>query len=457
MACYAVQDFQRPTAFQRFVNKVFADLLDVCVVVYLDNILIYSKNQANHRKHLKEVLWRLCKHCLYACAHKCKFDADSVKYRGYIMSPAGLTMTESKVKAILEWPKPRKVRDVQSFLGFANFYRRFIHNYSEIVLPLTRLTRKSVPWEFTDKCRSAFNTLKQAFTTAPVLHHWEPDRQLTVETDASDYAIAGILSLTTKAGELHPIAFHSQTLTGAELNYNTHDKEFLAIFKSFKAWRHYLEGSKTLIDVVTDHKNLEYFGTTKLLTRRQARWSEFLSQFNLIIRFCLGKLGAKPDTLTRRWGVYPKEGGSNYSAVNPHNYHPVFTQDQLKASLRATILRDPVLHASLLFDSEQLRSDIKSVQASSTPDPELAAALCSASEGNPRWTLDEDGVLLLNSQTYVPDTDNLRLRVLRSCHDHPTAGLWGQNKTQALVLQNYAWPGLRIFVQDYVKSCTTCA
>lgn len=135
----------------------------------------------------------------------------------------------------------------------------------------------------------------------------------------------------------------------------------------------------------------------------------------------------------------------------------MFTQDQLKASLRATILRDPVLRASLLYDSEQLRADIRSAQASPTPDPELAAALRSASEGNPRWTLDEDGVLLLNSRTYVPDTDDLRLRVLRSCHDHPTAGHWGQNKTQALVLRDYAWPGLRIFVRDYVKSCTTCA
>ena len=145
-------------------------------------------------------------------------------------------MAESKVKAILDWPEPRKVRDIQSFLGFANFYRRFIPNYSEIVLPLTRLTRKSVPWNFSEECRKSFNALKQAFTTAPVLHHWMPDRPLTVETDASDYAIAGILSLTTESGELHPIAFHSRTLTGAELNYDTHNKELLAIFECFKTW-----------------------------------------------------------------------------------------------------------------------------------------------------------------------------------------------------------------------------
>ncbi|KAL7284484.1 hypothetical protein ACG7TL_001775 [Trametes sanguinea] len=316
-------------------------------------------------------------------------------------------MSESKVKAILDWPEPRKVHDIQAFLGFANFYRRFIPNYSEIVLPLTRLTRKSVLWDFNEDCRNAFNTLKKAFTTAPVLHHWEPDRPLTVETDASDYAIAGILSITSNSGELHPVAFHSRTLSSTELNYDTHDKELLAIFECFKTWRHYLKGSATPIDVVTDHKNLEYFATTKILTRRQARWSEFLSQFNFVIRFRPGKLGAKPDALTCRWDVYPKEGGSDYSVVNPHNYRPIFTQEQLASSLRATVLRGPVLRATFLLDSEQLRSDIKSAQSSPNPNSELAAARRLAAENNPKWTQDEDGLLRLNGRIYVPNSEDL--------------------------------------------------
>ncbi len=447
-----------PAAFQRFVNDIFADLLDVCVVVYLDDILIYSNNPADHRKHVKEVLRRLRKHQLYARADKCEFHTESVEYLGYILSAEGLTMSTDKVKTILEWPEPRKVRDIQSFLGFANFYRRFIPNYSEIVIPLTRLTRKNVPWNFSDACRDAFNTLKKAFTTAPVLHHWEPDRQITVETDASDYAIAGILSITSDSGELHPIAFHSRTLSGAELNYDTHDKELLAIYEAFKTWRHYLEGSGTPVDVVTDHKNLEYFSTTKLLTRRQARWSEYLSQFNMVIRFRPGKLGAKPDALTRRWDVYPKEGDSDYSVVNPHNFRPVFTQEQLASSLRATILHLPVLRAVFALDDTQLRTDILSAQNSGSTSPELVAGLKSASDPNhPRWTFNPEGFLCLNNRIYVPDLGDLRLRVLRARHDHPTAGHWGQNKTQDLVLRDYNWPGLRIFVRDYCKSCTTCA
>jgi len=260
-----------PAAFQRFMNDVFSNLLDVCVVVYLDDILIYSNDITQHQKHVKEVLKRLQKAGLYAKAEKCEFHSDSVEYLGYVLSSSGLTMSNAKVKTIQEWPESKKVKNIQSFLGFANFYRHFIFNYSDMVILLTRLTRKDTPWNFDENCRKAFNTLKQAFTSASILTHWVPDAQLVVETNASDYALAAILSIVTKDNEIHPIAFHSRTFSAPELNYDVHDKELLAIFEAFKMWRHYLEGSTSPIDVVTDHKNLEYFSTTKVLTRQQAR------------------------------------------------------------------------------------------------------------------------------------------------------------------------------------------
>jgi len=256
-----------PAAFQCFMNDMFSDLLNVCLVVYLDNILIYSDDITQHWSHVKEVLKRLQKAELYAKAEKCEFHSDSVKYLGYVLSPSGLTMSDAKVKTIQEWLKPKKVKDIQSFLGFANFYRRFIFNYSNIVIPLTRLTRKNTLWNFDNDCRIAFNTLKQAFTSAPILTHWILDAQLIVETDASDYALAAILSIMTKDNEIHPVAFYSRTFSAPELNYDVHDKELLAIFEAFKIWRHYLEGSASPIDIVTDHKNLEYFSTTKILMR----------------------------------------------------------------------------------------------------------------------------------------------------------------------------------------------
>src|SRR5882724_1376465 len=438
-----------PAAFQRFMNDIFADMLDVCVIVYLDDILIYSDNIEQHREHVREVLRRLRHNGLFAGINKCTFHADSVEYLGYILSPTGLSMDPAKVQTIQDWPEPRKVKDIQSFLGFANFYRRFIHEYSDIVIPLTRLTRKDLKWNFSAACRDAFNQLKTAFLSAPVLTHWIPDTPMTVETDASDYAIAAILSITLPDGEIHPVAFHSHTLTAPELNYDTHNKELLAIFEAFQKWRHYLEGSGTPVDVVTNHKNLEYFATTKLLTRRQARWSEFLSQFNMIIRFRPGRLGTKPDALTRRWDVYPKEGDSDYAKVNPQNLRPVFTQEQLTSSLRATYYSGPVLRAVGIMDIGQLHKDILSAQRTD--------AYISEHKSEPQWSTDEQGLVHYDNRIWVPDSDDLRLRVLLYNHDHPISGHFGQNKTLDLIRRNYTWPSVRSFIKDYCKSCTACA
>ena len=194
-------------------------------------------------------------------------------------------MDPAKVSMIQDWPKPRKVRDVQAFLGFANFYQRFIHDYSELTLPLNHLCKKCTTWHFGAEEAEAFWNLKKAFGSMPVLAHWALDLPMMVEKDASDCVIVGILSVTTNDGEIRPVAFYSCTLQSAEQNYNMHDKELLVIFEAFKTWCHYLEGLAKTINMVTDHKNLEYFTSTKKLTRRQARWLEFLSQFNLSVWF----------------------------------------------------------------------------------------------------------------------------------------------------------------------------
>ena len=229
-----------------------------------------------------------------------------------------------------------------------------------------------------------------------------------------------------------------------------YNRNILAIFEAFKSWCHYLEGTPTPIDIITDHKNLEYFSTTKVLTWRQAHWSEFLSQFNLVIRFCPGKLGTKPDGLTRQWDVYPKEGERSYAAVNPHNFRPVFTNEQLASSLRATVLYTPVLQATTIMDLETLHSDIRSMLCS---DPAISEQL-----SNPtlHWTIDPTGLLRLDNRIYIPDSENLRLRVLQYKHDHPISGHFGHNHTLDLIRQEFVWPDLRNSVKSYIKSCNTC-
>ena len=262
-----------------------------------------------HTLHVQEALQCLQNNGLYASTEKCEFHTTSMEYLGFILSPDGLMMDPTKIQVIQDWPEPHKVWDIQSFLGFTNFYQWFIYDYSNIVIPLTHLTWKGTLWHFSDDCQNAFSAIKKAFICTLVITHWVLDTQITVETDTSDYAVAVILSITLSNREIHPVTFHSQTLTTSKLNYDTHNKELPAIYELFQTWQHYLEGSTTLIDIITNHNNLEYFSTTKFLSRRQAHWLELLSQFNLVICFHPGKLGAKPDALTRWWDVYQKRGG----------------------------------------------------------------------------------------------------------------------------------------------------
>ena len=438
-----------PAAFQHFMNDIFSDLLDVSVFIYLDDILIYSDNPTDHKKHVCKVLCHLRENGLYAHLDKCHFSEDTVEYLGFILSKDGLKMDPSKVQTIQDWPEPCKVKDVQSFLGFANFYCRFISDYSNIMVLLTWLTRKGLPWSFTDATWKSFQALKSMFISAPVTH-WAPNKPIIVETNASNYALGAILSIQTDSGEIHPVAFHSCTFSALELNYDTHDKELLAIFEAFHVWRHYLEGSSTLIDMVMDHKNLEYFSTAKVLTLCQAQWPKYLSQFNLIIHFCPGKLGTKPNSLTRCWDIYPKGGNSDYAAINPSNFHLMFTQEQISVSLQATELLNPVLHATVIMDQEKLNSDILSALPN---DPCYVAHL---KELKPCWSVTPNRFLHHDNLIYIPDSDDLWLCVLCYKHDHILSGHPGQNKTVDLICCDYTWPRLCEFVKKYCKSCTTC-
>jgi hypothetical protein len=200
-----------PGGFQRFLNGIFSDFLDVYVIIYLDNILIFSGNKDDHFQHVSKVLKQLHKHRLYANGKKCDFHSESVDYLGHMIRPNGLQMDPVKVKVIQDWPEPQKVKDIQSFLGFANFYRRYIHNYSDIVVPLTRLTQKNIPWNFNKSCKLAFLTLKQAFISTPVLTHYKPSCLLVIKTDASNYALAAILSQVEKSIRLPIYLGLSQT------------------------------------------------------------------------------------------------------------------------------------------------------------------------------------------------------------------------------------------------------
>ncbi|KAI1003081.1 hypothetical protein K3495_g5122 [Podosphaera aphanis] len=208
-------------------------------------------------------------------------------------------MDPAKVECVRSWKTPKSVKDIQAFLGFANFYRRFIRGFSRVAAPLTNLTKKDTPWLWSSDCSKAFQELKSAFTQSPILKHFDPDRKFFVEVDSSDWAHGGILSESDDNNILHPVDYFSGRLSPAQINYEIYDKELLAIVTVFEHWRPELQGSIEPVAVISDHKNLEYFMITKIPNREQARLSEFLSRFNFVISYRPGKLGGKSVDLSR--------------------------------------------------------------------------------------------------------------------------------------------------------------
>ena len=234
--------------------------------MYLDDILIYSEIEAEHKIHVKRVLQKLHEAGLQADITKCAFHVKEVPYLGLIITTEGVKMDSAKVSTIVKWLTLMNVKDVQSFLSFANFYQRFIYGYSKLASSLTCLTKKDVPFEWITECQSAFDALKKVFTSDVDLRHYNLNLKIVVKTDTSDYVSEGILSQYDENDVLHSVAYFFKKHNSAECNYEIYDKELMIIICMFKEWCSELEGFIYLIDVITDYKNLEYFIFIKQLS-----------------------------------------------------------------------------------------------------------------------------------------------------------------------------------------------
>jgi RNase H-like domain found in reverse transcriptase/Reverse transcriptase (RNA-dependent DNA polymerase)/Integrase zinc binding domain/Chromo (CHRromatin Organisation MOdifier) domain len=438
-----------PATFQRLINNVLRNFLDLFVVCYLDDILIYSTTIEDHRIHVRQVLQRLRENNLFAKPEKCIFHTSEVDFLGYIVTPSGMKMNPQKVQSVLEWPCPKSVNDLQSFLGFANYYRRFIQDYSAIVTPMTKLLKKDATFVWNNTAQAAFHILKSRFTSAPILCHFDPNKPTIIEADASDYAIGSILSQLHN-GILHPVAYYSRKLIPAETNYEIYDKEMLAIISAFKAWRPYLEGSQHQIQVFTDHRNLEWFQETKQYNRRQSRWAQFLTGYDFVIHYRPGSRHGKPDALSRR-SDYRPEGGDDKPTDKP-----ILKSHQF--------VIDPVSLSPLVIATRGLNDNLRQAILDALPeDPAIGPHLsCLKDQNLPtpnhlrNYSL-EDGLLMKNGLIYVPANDSIKLQILRAHHDSPIAGHYGQDKTLELISREFFWPGMTKFVEDYIRTCDTCA
>ncbi|XP_048136592.1 uncharacterized protein LOC125315480 [Rhodamnia argentea] len=275
------------------MNKVLQPFLDQFVVVYLDDIVIYSRTLEEHVEHLKRVFQVTRENELYVKKEKCVFAQRRVPFLGHIVGEGRVRMDVAKIRAIVEWEPPTKVPEPRSFLGLANYYRRFIRAYSEIAVPLTDMLKKNRPWEWSAKCQTAFDRLKRAMVEEPVLVLPDHAKAYEVETDASDFAIGGVLMR-----EGHPVAFESRKLDDTERRYTVQEKEMTTVVHCLRTWRHYLPGSRFVVR--TDNVATSYFRTQKKLSPKRARWQDFLAKFDYVLEYKPGKANSVADAPSRK-------------------------------------------------------------------------------------------------------------------------------------------------------------
>jgi transposase InsO family protein len=449
-----------PATYQRYMNDVLFDYLDDFCTAYLDDILIYSTDELEHQEHVRKVLLRLREAGLQVDIKKSEFSVHRTKYLGFYVSTSGIEVDPEKTETIRNWEPPTTVRGVQSFLGFCNFYRKFILNYGRIARPLNLLTRKQSVFFWSPECQSAFAELKSRLVNAPLLVHFNPQYESMIETDASDGVLGGVFLQLQPDQEWQPVAYYSKTLNPAEINYPIHDKEMLAIIRALETWRPELEGTPTRIRVVSDHQALEYFMTTKALTGRQARWAETLSRFNFMITYKPGSQN-RADPLTRR----DQEADSQLALKISTRYQTLLRPENLDPRIITDLDLDPVaeiapIRPEILPEpvSRSPESDfdlIDELLTANREDPGLEESRKKATDNSPHYQV-RNGLLLFQDRLVVPPRDDLKVKLLHEVHCQVSTAHPGQGKTLRLVQERYYWPGLRSDVRQYVRNCQTC-
>ena len=293
-----------PGTFMQLMNETFADMLDKSVLCFLDDILIYSRTEEEHLQHVRAVLRRLKERKLYGKLSKCEFMQREVEFLGHRIGADGLRVAPDKISGVKDWQQPTSVTDVRSFLGLANFYRRFVSGYARIAMPLTELTKDKVPFVWGPEQQKAFDQLKASLCSAPVLIIPDQTKQFVLNCDACKYAVGAVLQQDLGNG-LQPVAYYSHKMTDAERNYDVREKEFMAIYLACLHWRPYLHGTQPF-RLLSDHKSLIYYMTMPHLSDRLARWVEKMQQFDCGIEYIKGEENVVADALSRRGDHEPQ-------------------------------------------------------------------------------------------------------------------------------------------------------
>ncbi|KAL2892028.1 Retrotransposable element Tf2 155 kDa protein type 1 [Ceratocystis lukuohia] len=445
-----------PAEFQSFLNSLLRPYLDVWLSAYVDDILIYTDGTLeDHYEKVNLALKKILEGKLTIDIDKCEFAVTKVKYLGYILEPGSVSTDPSKVSAVTEWPTPKKIRDVRSFLGLCNFYRSFIPDFTKLANPLLQLTKKDQAFQWGVQEDEAFQELKTAFTTTPILCTHDPELPTIVEADASGYCLGAALLQKQADNSTRPCAYFSRKMTAAECNYPIHDKEMLGIICALKEWRSELKGLRDEFTILSDHKNLLHFTKLQHLSERQTRWYLTLSEYNCSIVHRPGKLSPLPDALSRR--------------DTPDDASDERYQGRLVTMLHGDSKTLKICTTGTQQAVPSLPPVLRELWVEACNSDEMYAEIHRAlTEGLSQWpetirtklrvnvsdcSLDADSAVRFRNKLWVPEYEPLRTAVLQNIHDSPTLLHPGKNTMQVEFAREFFWPR---YVEDIRRFCRNC-
>ena len=428
-----------PATFMHLMHQTFRQYLDDFVIVFLDDILIYSRTLAEHHIHIRKVLDILRSQKLFGKESKCEFFRSDVEFLGHIVGRDGLRMMSDKIEAVAAWPTPTSVTQVRAFLGTIGFYRRFIRDFSAVAAPLSDLTKNDATWRWTPTEESAFRRMIALAVAAPVLVLPDPNIPYVVHTDASGFATGAVLSQDQGNG-LQPIAYMSKKMLPAETRYPVHEQELLAIIQAPGTWKHYLMGAK--FTVMTDHRSLQYFKTQPQLSNREIHWKDVIANFDFDIVYIEGKTNIVADGLSRRSDhVDASTSSSSSSSLGAaslgvaHSSVESSTSSSHRCNAVTYLLAD--IHEAIRSDSSYQSRLKQSASALSKDD----------------FTIVRSYLYYKSDRLVIPNDAALRTRIIHECHDTPTSGHLGKDKTLALAKRKFYWLGMDSDIVSYVTSC----
>ncbi|GJZ33094.1 putative reverse transcriptase domain-containing protein [Tanacetum coccineum] len=407
-----------PAVFMDLMNRVCKPYLDKFVIVFIDDILIYSKDKKEHEEHLKAILELLKKEKLYAKFSKCEFWIPKVQFLGHVIDSRGIHVDPAKIESIKDWASPKTPTEIRQFLGLAGYYRRFIEGFSKIAKSMMKLTQKGIKFDWGEKEENAFQLIKQKLCSAPILALPEGSEDFVVYCDASHKGLGVVLMQREKV-----IAYASRQLKVHEKNYTTHDLELGSVVFALKIWRHYLYGTKCT--VFTDHKSLQHILDQKELNMRQRRWLELLSDYDCDIRYHPGKANVVADALSRKERIEP---------------------------LRVRAL---VMTIGLDLPKRILEAQIEAQKPENLVNEDVGGMI---RKDIPRERLEPraDGTLCLHGRSWLPCYGDLRSVIMYKSHKSKYSIYHGSEKMYQDVKKLYWWPNMKANIAAYVSKCLTC-